>query len=73
MSEHIKFKETETSAIESVNYDENEVEMIIKFRDGRSYKYYNVPPMIFKNFINSSVKSKFFNNIIRGYYEYKRL
>lgn len=73
MSEYIEFKEIETSAIESVDYDEKTTELVVTFRDSRSYKYFNVPVVVFRNFVNSPVKSKFFNNIIRGYYDYKKM
>lgn len=70
---------TRSSTIHRVEYDEKEKRMEIEFRTGNVYRYYNVPPRMWKifqlyiecegsagSFFNEYIKNQFTSEKIRG-------
>jgi hypothetical protein len=54
--------------IVDVDYEtENEV-LVIKFKDGISKKYYDVPQKIFEDLKNASDQNRYFHNTIDGHF-----
>ena len=58
-----------SSTIISADYAEETETLIIRFRNGRDYIYYNVPKYVFEEFINSPSKGQYFNLHIKGRYQ----
>jgi hypothetical protein len=68
---------TRSSTIHKVDYDEKEKAMQIEFRNGNVYRYYNVPPRMWKIFqlyieCEGSAGS-FFNEYIRENFTSEKL
>jgi hypothetical protein len=54
-------------------YDTDKKELIIEFARGVKYIYFNVPPEVYTNLVAAPRGSIYFNENIKGVYEYKKL
>ena len=65
-------KPVDSSAIAAVGYDpENEI-LEVEFRSGTIYRFFDVPPEIHRDFLETSSKGRFFGREIRGQYDSTR-
>jgi hypothetical protein len=62
----------DSSAIEAVTYDNRERTLIVEFRDGDSYRYRNVPEVIYKELLSAESAGAFWNHA-KDHYSYERL
>ena len=62
-----------STVIEHIDYNDDEQELIILFRSGIIYKYYDVPLSIFVDFKKSGSKGTFLNQVIKGNFKYKKI
>lgn len=58
-----------SSTIYGVDYDSENMILTVYFRDGKNYVYHGVPEMVYKQFLNSPSKGKYYNLYIRGKYQ----
>ena len=63
----------ESSNIEAVGYDQEEQELIIEFKSGRTYIYFDVPFDVYTGLMDAESKGKYFHKNIRNIYEYQEL
>ncbi len=56
-----------SSAISKVEYTQI---LEVKFRSGKSYTYTGVPEKVYRDFMGSTSKGKFFQDYIRDRYSY---
>jgi len=64
----------DSSCFSEVGYDEEWNRLIVKFRDsGVVYMYYDFPVSKWKQFIAADSLGSWFNEYIKGYYDYERL
>jgi hypothetical protein len=54
-----------------VGYDQEKLLLLVQFRNGRTYEYYNVPEEVYAHLMGSQSLGKYFENFIRRRYEYK--
>ena len=54
-------------------YDYNNKTLKIKFQNGNTYEFYNVPEDVIKEFDKSKSKGKFFYSDIKGRYDFKKI
>ena len=66
-----KWQDIESSFISGVSYFEPLRLLEIKMKSGKEYIFSDVPKSIFKKFMESSSKGKFFNEIIKKKYKSK--
>ena len=59
--------------ISSVQYNESDESMVLEFKNGSSYKYKDVPLMVYKAFLTSSSKGQFFHSDIKRSFECVKL
>jgi hypothetical protein len=55
-----------------LSYDANEQSLIIEFKHGGRYEYYDVPEDVFKKMVAARSKGQFFQDSIRDDYEFSR-
>lgn len=73
MEEKLKKHTVDSSNLEWIAFDKDKEELYIKFKNGGTYVYYNVPEDIFNNLLNAGSKGRYFWMKIRDVYEYKKL
>lgn len=59
--------------LKAVGYDEFEHFLIVDFKNGRSYRYLNVPLKTYEALLAASSKGKYFNQQIKDRYKFIRL
>ncbi len=62
----------DSSAIEAVTYDKKERSLIVEFRNGDSYRYFNVPGMAYQALLSADSAGAFWNGV-KEHYRYERL
>ncbi|SRR5581483_263214 len=60
----------ESEAIRSIGYHHKTKTMEVQFHSGDTYRYANVPPAVFNAFLAADSKGRFFQEQIRGRYDY---
>jgi hypothetical protein len=62
-----------SSALVSVKYDAASGDLQIRFVNGRTYLYSNVPPEVYEALLDAESKGAFFNAQVRDGYPYREL
>jgi hypothetical protein len=62
----------ESSSIASAAYGPAEEVLELRFRGGAVYRYANVPAGVHSAFMAAESKGRYFNQAIRGRFEYRR-
>jgi hypothetical protein len=62
----------ESSSIASAGYRPDQEVLEVRFRSGAVYRYLNVPPGIHGAFLAAESKGRYFNEAIRGRFEFRR-
>lgn len=70
-----RFSRTFSTAISNISYNPLEETMDITFHNPSigTWRYYDVSPLDAAGFIESSSRGSYFNQFIRGRYEYERI
>jgi len=67
-------KHVKSSNLESVGYDPDKRELLVKFKNGGVYRYSNVPAQHWAKLIDDDTSAgAYFHNHIRGAYDFERL
>jgi len=67
----MKREQVQSSAIQSIGYDEENAILEVRFNDGRTYNSTDAPLEMHLNFMNASSKGKFYNARIKKLYRLK--
>jgi len=62
-----------SSDLASVGYDKNSQVLEIEFNNGAIYQYLNVPASIHAGLMAASSKGRYFNDHIKGVYQYRKV
>jgi lysyl-tRNA synthetase class 2 len=62
-----------SSSLRAAGYDERRKWLVIQFNSGLTYRYSDVPPVIFAELMEAASKGTFFNTRIRDHYSFVRL
>lgn len=68
----LEMKAVDSSTIDKVGYDAEAKTLVIKFDNGETYKYLNVPEQTYKKLMKASSAGKFFNDYIKDKFETKK-
>lgn len=60
-------------AIESIGYNDEESVLEIEFRHGGVYRYFDVPEDVSRDLLTVSSRGRYFQEHVRGEYDYRRL
>lgn len=69
----IDWIEVESSNIAAIAYVKEEEEMLVQFNNSRVYSYSDVTVEVFESFKAADSKGKYFNEHIKGVYDYQRI
>lgn len=64
---------SESSAIARFGYDGASQELMVEFKHGAAYNYFDVPESVFEQMKTAPSKGRFFSDNINGQYHYTRL
>lgn len=62
-----------SSNLDAASYNIDSNELIIKFKGGGVYLYYEVPEGVFRGLLNSSSKGSYHHHNIKYSYDYVRI
>ena len=62
----------ESSNVSGFDYIEDRQVLVVEFRDGGRYNYYDVPTRIFEGLKGASSKGEFLAKNVKGIYRYAR-
>ncbi len=63
----------ESSSLASVGYDAERQILEVEFRNGRTYRYLEVPELVHRRLLKAPSMGKFFNEEIRDHYRSERV
>jgi hypothetical protein len=63
----------DSSNIEAVCYFDDKNELQVRFLNGSTYSYSDVPQEIYDELINAASKGSYLNRMIKGVYNYQKL
>lgn len=72
LPEVIERTKVESSNLESVGYDAQTLTLDVEFKGGSVYRYLMVPRDVAENFLKSDSKGRYFHNMIKEKYEFKK-
>ena len=62
----------DSSNVEAIGYDSDNLELHVQFINSGLYVYYNVDEWIFDEFMQADSKGRYLNENIKGRYEYEK-
>jgi hypothetical protein len=62
-----------SSNVESIGYNESTESLFVKFLNGSTYEYKNVPKMEYEQLLASPSVGSYMNRNIKGAYTYERI
>jgi uncharacterized protein YuzE len=65
--------DVDSTTLGTAEYDENTLQLDITFANGKTYRYFGVPQMLYAELIAAKSKGAFFNEKLRGAFPYKKL
>lgn|GEM_PF-1670821 len=68
-----KWIPVDSSALTAIRYSYSSGHLDIEFVQGAGYRYFKVPPKIFRRLLNASSKGTYYNNSIKGRYRVRKL
>jgi hypothetical protein len=63
----------ESSLVHSVGYDPQTAMLEVQLQDGDIYRYYDVEPETYEEFLEAPSKGRYFNDHIRDAYLYREV
>jgi hypothetical protein len=66
-------RQIKSSLLCSVGYNQGAEELDICFHDGRIYRFFEVPQAVYRDFITSASKGRFYFRNIREAYRLRRM
>ncbi|HEV8435471.1 MAG TPA: KTSC domain-containing protein [Thermoanaerobaculia bacterium] len=68
----MEWRQLSSSVIARVAYDETSHTLIIEFRSGTTYEYFDVPEKIYQELVDAASAGTYFAENIRDVYRYAR-
>jgi len=62
----------DSSNIEQIGYDSDNMELHVIFKDGSLYVYTNVPVQIYEELLGAPSKGSYLNREVKGVYDYDK-
>lgn len=63
----------DSSNIQRIGYEKEDEKLTVVFKNGKTYVYDSVTESVFDDFQSAKSKGKFFNQSIRGVYEFNQV
>lgn len=68
----MKRRSVRSSSIQSVGYDPAGHVLEVEFRNGNVYRYFNVPPLTYDEFVHAHSLGRYLNLLIKEHFPYRR-
>jgi KTSC domain len=62
-----------SSSLASAGYQTEAQVLEVKFQNGTTYRYFDVPSDVFASLLAAESKGRYFNAHVRGHFDYRRL
>ena len=62
--------EVDSSNVEAIGHESDSNELYVRFKNYRTYVYYDVEEWVFDEFMNAGSKGEYLNQRIKGVYDY---
>lgn len=62
----------DSSNLDQVGYETDQMELHVIFKDGSLYVYHGVPEHIFDELLNAPSKGSYLNREVKGVYDYEK-
>lgn len=62
-----------SSTIARIGYDPQTQMLVVEFHNGMTYQYFDLPPQVHAEMMQSPSLGKYFGAAIRGHYRYARV
>ena len=69
----MKFEDIKSSYIKAIGYDEGDQELRVQFKNGVTWKYFDVPPEAHVSMLLAESTGKFFAKEIKGVFEGRKV
>lgn len=66
-------RQHDSECVQSLDYDPERQQMTVNFQKRGSYAYFDVPPDVYSEFNNASMRGTYFNLYVRDRYEFERI
>lgn len=63
----------DSTSIAAIGYDATERTLWVRFVTGATYRYSDVPPATYEEFLEAESKGRYFNSEIRDAYSFERV
>jgi hypothetical protein len=63
----------DSTTLVTVGYDHAQELLQLKFCSGLAYEYFHVPAAVYRSLRDASSKGRYFNQVIRGRFPYRRI
>ncbi len=68
ITSHIRRQQVQSTAIAAVGYSKRQHILEIEFVNGAIYRYFDVPPAVYRELMSSESKARFYDSNIRRHY-----
>lgn len=69
----VKWKAVESSLFACAAYRPEVRQLYLRFREGRIYRYFDVPVEVYEAFLAAESKGRYFSSHIRNVFQYQRV
>ena len=69
----VEWKVVESSLFDSVAYRTDAWQLYLRFREGKIYRYFDVPVQVYKAFLSADSKGRYFAGYIRNVFRYEQV
>lgn len=64
----------QSTNIRSIGYDQASATLEVEFTSGDVYQYFNVPQLVYQNFLHAASPGQYLNeNVVRYSYRYRKI
>jgi DNA repair exonuclease SbcCD nuclease subunit len=71
--EHTEMVPVQSSMIKELGYRDKSGALVVKFNDGKTYRFKNVPRSLFTKIMHAGSKGEAFNKMVKNKYEHEKV
>jgi len=73
LDSYLQMNSVESSNVNEINYDSKRNDLLVKFKGGSVYRYFNVPEQKYEKMLNVESKGRYLNAEIKGVFDYQKI
>lgn len=67
------FREDESTNVDKIRYHHKDASFDVTYRNGNTYRYFDVPSIVFRQAVNAPSIGSFLSQTMKGEYRYSRV